>query len=83
MSEATTSKRSTVKIFPNPTASHVQIEITHHTEQFNSIRLIDLFGNTLLSQKSSEHFFNMDLSSLPSGVYVLTVNNESVRLIKN
>jgi hypothetical protein len=83
MSEATTSKRSTVKIFPNPTASHVQIEITHHTKQFNSIRLIDLFGNTLLSQKSSEHFFNMDLSSLPSGAYVLTVNDESIRLIKN
>lgn len=63
---------STVDIFPNPTSKYLQIKGLDNSLE-NTIKLMDLNGNHLLSYKNYYQEI-IDLSRINSGVYFLSIN---------
>jgi hypothetical protein len=69
-------------IYPNPTSSIINI----HTD----INLIDkiytvqtMAGQTILTGKSSNsNFFSIDFSSLENGIYFVSVDRKTFKVIK-
>ena len=57
-----------VLIFPNPV-----ITILHVISTGSSLRIIDLFGRTVMEQEISSSETILDVSDLPSGVYLLSL----------
>ncbi|WOC39419.1 Ig-like domain-containing protein [Polaribacter sp. HL-MS24] len=59
-------------IFPNPTSSHIRVEI-----QFKKAKVYDIFGRIVL--ESSDKI--IDLTNLETGVYLLTLYDDSNRIL--
>lgn len=59
-----------VAIYPNPTSGHIHIVLL---ENATRCQIIDLMGNVLQETSPSSPNFNLDLSHLPSGMYVVKV----------
>jgi hypothetical protein len=59
-----------MSIFPNPTKGYVQI---NSKIKMNEIRLYNAVGNMLQKDFSNTGMNNLDLSELPSGMYILEV----------
>ena len=73
-----------IKIFPNPTASQVYIELENlTTTKHLDIRLFDLFGKTLL-QKSVEYSLpvNIDMTPFSTSVYFLEIKMDGDVFVK-
>jgi predicted neuraminidase len=64
INELQNDNRHIYRIHPNPVTSSFQV-----TGNFQTISLLDMNGNTLLSAKESR----MDISSFPNGTYLLKV----------
>lgn len=78
-----------VTIFPNPADKLVSIEInaTNSTDNY-TVTVIDVMGRVvanevILNSASSSMIQNMDISSLPSGLYLVTVkNNDNIEVTR-
>lgn len=70
-------------IYPNPTSDLLRVETS--ISQLNSIVLTDLAGRIVLEEDNLDTMrYQLDLSSMPSGMYLLTLNNAvTKRVIKN
>lgn len=64
-----------IKIYPNPTQGQLKIEISDlgDDEEVN-LTIYNVQGKKILSEKTSENYTIMDISSNPSGVYILQIN---------
>ena len=60
--------------YPNPTSGMVLFNI-----EFQSCKVVDVFGNVLLEKQSG---MSVDLSSLTSGIYTLVVDGKSIKIAK-
>ena len=70
----------TVSIYPNPT----QGELTLEGEGLQSVRIVNVFGQTVYNAKVEGDQVRLDLSSFAKGIYMMhidTVNGEAVRKI--
>ncbi len=65
--------RESIKVYPNPTTGLIFIE----SQDAVQVQLIDVMGRALLSGKSK----TVDLSSLASGIYELSVYNNEYQLM--
>ena len=66
---------SKIKIYPNPTNSIIKISgINPHEE----IKIYDVLGNEILKSMQKE----IDVSSLPSGMYYLKIGNGTQKFVK-
>jgi hypothetical protein len=76
-----------VSVYPNPADKFVSIEInaTNSTDNY-TVTVIDVMGRVvanevILNNASSSMIQNMDISVLPSGLYLVTVkNNDSIEV---
>lgn len=68
-------KGGSLSITPNPTSDKIQISVPNDasSDQTMGIRLYDLSGRQVLSQKSNGANTSLDLSNLAKGVYLLEV----------
>ena len=75
---------TTALIYPNPTSTHVTVSIE---EQIEHIRIYDLMGKEWMSSTPQSSQAAIEVSTLPSGIYMVNVTSESgtftKRLIKN
>ncbi|MCS7029282.1 MAG: choice-of-anchor J domain-containing protein [Bacteroidia bacterium] len=78
---------SLVEVFPNPCYSHLTVRLTLAKTEKVQIRIFDLsgkevqaFDQELLNQ--GEHLFSADLTSLPSGMYLMQVNIGNQTIVK-
>jgi subtilisin-like proprotein convertase family protein len=67
-----------VKVFPNPASgqAYIQVELAHRASL--ELELLDLSGRRLIRQPASKgksHQFQLDLSGLKSGEYILRLKN--------
>ena len=70
----------TANVYPNPTASNWTVE---SSGIINSVKLFNLLGQKVLEQTSNDTKVNIDASNLETGVYMLQINNTTMkRLIK-
>jgi len=77
-----------VTVFPNPTASQLQVELNDFTDV--EFHLFDIKGDQVLFQSKPTHTRStIDVSSYPSGIYMLEIfdlkanSKEIVKIIKN
>jgi len=68
------------RVYPNPVNSELTIEMDLSEEK--KYRIYSTIGELVLSGKLNSNLNTIDLSSLPPNVYVLNINNHSVKLVK-
>lgn len=63
-----------ISVFPNPTSDNVVLTINDFKpEENNSMSLIDIKGNVVMTQKITSGRSEMDVSHLTSGIYYFNV----------
>ncbi len=67
---------TTVRIFPNPVTHTLQVEYQEFKEQ-SVWQLYDLSGRQLLTGSLRHRLSTLDLSTLASGVYILSITNQN------
>jgi hypothetical protein len=67
-------------LYPNPTTGRLLIEVKT-AEQIDA-RLYGLTGQEVMQQQAAGKTLKLDLSSLPAGMYILSVNGERTRVVK-
>ena len=68
------------RVYPNPVNSELTIEIDLSEEK--KYRIYSTIGELVSSGKLNSNLNTIDLSSLPPNIYVLNINNHSVKLVK-
>jgi aminopeptidase YwaD len=62
----------TIKIFPNPSHDEINIELQGCFNRYIDFSLYNSFGKNIYSNKANNAtLINIDVSSLPKGVYIL------------
>jgi Secretion system C-terminal sorting domain len=73
-------------ISPNPTNNVLRVEFTAADASTSTLQVTDLFGRVLLSQNVSvakgANLVPFNVSSLPSGAYLLKANGDVTRFVK-
>jgi hypothetical protein len=64
-----------LNVYPNPAVEEITIELNTGNKN-NSIRMINMLGQEMLSFTTSESTMKIDVSSFPAGIYILNVNND-------
>ena len=68
-----------IQIFPNPVQQIIHIQGTKAKE---TIRIYSLSGNLIISTSASDINTDLDVSDLPNGQYLLQINTQVLKLIK-
>lgn len=68
-------------VYPNPVKNTLYIE-NRHAEPFRQIALFDLFGNCLFLIKEPSNPYSLQLESMHKGIYVLRVDDQVMKIIK-
>ena len=67
-----------LSIYPNPTHENIQVVGSETGEYI----LTDLYGRELFQGKKTQTQIELDLSELPNGVYIFSINGGSYRVVK-
>ena len=67
-----------VSVYPNPTASKWTIE---SSRIIKTLTLFNLLGQKVLEQTANELKVNIDASDLNTGIYMLKVNNTTMKRV--
>lgn len=73
-----------IQVFPNPVSEMVSVKITGNEKIPVYLKIVDLAGRVMLERQfqSMEHTYRMDVSSLPMGVYIVTVSDDRLQVSK-
>jgi|LakMenE01Jun11ns_1017448.scaffolds.fasta_scaffold9934919_2 hypothetical protein len=80
---------SAINIFPNPTSGNVTIDATNLAQNVNQINILNVQGQMVFAfnQLGSKAVFDLNLTNLPEGIYVVQLQTSagvlSKRLILN
>lgn len=71
-------------IYPNPTNNFLNIVLNENTFQVNKIIIYDITGKEVKSVdiKSNSKYLRTDVSSLPKGIYLLTLQTDKMKYSK-
>ena len=75
--ETTTLPSDLVKLYPNPVSTTLYIEIGN-VKKKSEVKIYSIQGALLVNTKGNE----IDVSSLPSGIYIVEVNGVCKKLVK-
>ena len=67
--------RSSLKCYPNPSTGKITIETSDKTKN-RSLSVLDLAGQQVLTSQVAQTVITIDISTLPSGVYVVKLVGE-------
>jgi hypothetical protein len=67
-----------LNVYPNPTSGLVTVQ---SPDPLNKIDVINLHGQVLVSEESSERSYRMDLSGLQKGIYFIRSGNDVQRIM--
>jgi beta-glucanase (GH16 family) len=74
-------QESAINISPNPTTDIITIDIPEFYRK-GMISVSDLFGNELLTKLTNDKIIQINLESLPNGVYILKYKNSMMNITK-
>ena len=69
-----------IKIYPNPASDIITISTNIHKE---AIIITNILGEILIEKSIESTSEIIDLSSLKKGIYFITINNKTEKIIKN
>lgn len=72
-------KTSTIDLYPNPTYDKFVIK---STEIIKNITVFNSIGKLIISKSPNITDFTMDLSNYVNGLYIVQINNETIKFIK-
>lgn len=61
------------RVFPNPANNEINVEVSSSPSQ---IQIIDLLGTVLIKKQLDNRFSKIDLGTISSGVYILSIEND-------
>tara|TARA_R110001592_G_scaffold69489_4_gene213203 strand:- start:11781 stop:14000 length:2220 start_codon:yes stop_codon:yes gene_type:complete len=72
-----------INVFPNPTSEGINLEIKPNSKtiEIGEVLLFDLNGKLLMKENINSNSYFLDLSSLPSGTYIIRNSNMSMKII--
>ncbi len=70
------SHKNTIPIYPNPSSTHITIELPTTPQKNTSLTIYNLNGQQLITQAITEPQTVVDVSGLPKGVYFVKVMND-------
>ena len=70
-----------LNVFPNPAVDIVNIDLSMGAEEIITVQLYNMKGEKLISKKFQERLFQLDLSSLASANYLLSLRRLNGELI--
>ncbi|WP_370478715.1 LamG-like jellyroll fold domain-containing protein [Tamlana flava] len=73
---------STLKVYPNPTTSHVTIESNDDFLVGAKLYIYDITGRIITSKKLISNTAKVDINAFPSAIYVMKVTNNRQTLVK-
>ncbi len=68
-------------IYPNPTNDVIFVKTCHSASLQSGYRITNIMGQTLMIGDIISENQQIDVSSLPKGIYFITVNNESQKFV--
>lgn len=68
-----------VLIYPNPTSSNLSVQL--EKEMYSTLQLISTDGKPVYNTNLTQ-FANLDVSTLPKGLYILVITNPKGRIIR-
>jgi hypothetical protein len=76
-----------LKVYPNPVGDILNIDLTGMSETEGTLSILNFEGKTMLSrQVNNEGVLSLDISSLPTGIYLCRYSNaaeiKTVKIIK-
>lgn len=69
---------NSIAIYPNPASSILTIK---YSETINSVEVTNVFGKTIYTQECNTNIIQIDITSLPSGLYFIKINGTEVRKV--
>ena len=78
ISENLTSK--SINVYPNPAGNNINISGLNKT--VSEIKIMDILGKDVITFKSNDEIFSGDVSTLPSGVYLINITSGSENIVK-
>jgi N-acetylneuraminic acid mutarotase len=67
----------TIKLYPNPATSSVEVEIPAGINN-GTVKVIDLLGKTIMETKfDATDSYMLNISTLPQGMYIVTVSSQN------
>jgi hypothetical protein len=75
-------KKIDFSIYPNPAHSFIQIELSKLNKENSTIKINNLFGQTVYHSSTNDLQHNIDCSEFKSGVYFITVENKNTQAVK-
>ena len=70
-----------LKVFPNPASEKLFIQF-NGWEGVKEITLLDITGRSVFMRKSVDDNYEVDISSLPKGIYLISAKNETNHVVK-
>lgn len=69
-----------IRVYPNPTKGQLQIKIIGTSTNLpKTVTLIGMNGSVLIRRSASDNEYTLDLSSLSSGMYILSIHMEDMK----
>jgi len=79
---STAVRSSAVAVYPNPTDGKAVIEGSDIAAG-DAITVITATGTPALQLKADGSRTSLDLSALPKGLYIIRINGQAIKIIKN
>jgi hypothetical protein len=70
-----------ISIFPNPAISRINVQLSEDIGNYH-LEILSIDGRTMLQRTSRDLRSSLDVSALPAGIYVLSIETETDRLVR-
>ena len=71
-----------VKVFPNPSADYIQVDLRDSDTQIDEISVFDMTGKMVLQENNfSGQLIRIDISTLPQGQYTALLRNDKLTYV--
>ena len=71
-----------ISVFPNPTSSNLQVDLSELPDGLKNYQIMNSTGSVMLQGFSSKNRFEINTARLSSGVYMLSIESETLVLSK-
>ena len=68
-------------VYPNATNAFITIE--SNKQLINNYQIFNIYGELVMENSVSQNKMTLDVSALSTGIYILHVNDQSFRILKN